>query len=113
MKSLIIMASLSILMGCNSTKTTVNETTDMEQAKEMIAQGFLMGTIKTYATEGNCPFVIEVVGETPIFYDPINLEEVYKVNDQKIWFKFAGLRRMNRCIKANPISILEIQKRAE
>lgn len=116
MKSFFIIASLSILMGCNTTKNTQQVDPPMDNSaeiKEMTAQGFLMGTIKTYKTEGSCPFVIEVAGETPIFYDPINLEEVYKVNDQKIWFKFAGLRMMNRCVKANPVSILEIQKRAE
>lgn len=116
MKLLIMLASLSILMGCSTSKNATQSESTMDNSaeiKEMTAQGFLQGTIKAYETESNCPFIIEVSGEIPYYYDPINLEESFKQNDTKIWFTFAGLRMMNRCEKANPISILEIRKRAE
>lgn len=116
MKSMIIIASLTILMGCGASKNKQQADSAVDNSKEikeMTEQGFLMGTIKTYAAEGNCPYVIEVAAETPYFFDPINLEESFKQNDTKVWFRFAGLRMMNRCEKANPVSILEMQKRAE
>ncbi len=116
MKSIILIASLALIIGCTSTKNTQPTETTMDEsseAKEMIAKGFLMGTIKAYETEGNCPFVIEVAGETPYYLDPIDLDESFKQNDMKVWFTFFGLRMMNRCEKANPVKINEIKKRAE
>ncbi len=80
----------------------------------MIEEGFIKGIIVTSKVEGDCPITIQVEGkEGSYFLDPINLEDNYKNDGEKIWFKFAGLRRMNRCEKANPISIIEIQKRVE
>lgn len=116
MKSLFILTSICLFMGCNSSKLAQNETNTMDNAqeiKEMTDQGYLMGTIQGYSTEGNCPFIIEVAAETPYYLDPINLEESFKKEGTQIWFTFAGLRMMNRCVKANPISILDIKKRAE
>ncbi len=80
----------------------------------MIEEGFIKGTIISSKIEGDCPITIQVEGkEGSYFLDPINLEDNYKNDGEKVWFKFAGLRRMNRCEKANPISIIEIQKRVE
>jgi hypothetical protein len=67
----------------------------------------------TSKAEGDCPFAIMVEAEEPYYLDPINLDESYKVAGEKIWFKFRGLRMMNRCDKASPIEISEIQKREE
>jgi len=47
-------------------------------------------------------------------YDPINLDEsfsAFKQDGMKVWFTFAGLRMMNRCEKANPINLIDIQTR--
>ena len=105
------------LFSCNSTTPTISESTEntnQMDSKKMIEDGFTKGLIVTSIVEGDCPITIQVEGkEGPYFLDPMNLEDNYKTNGEKVWFKFAGLRRMNRCIKANPISILEIQKRME
>jgi len=105
------------LFSCNSTTTSVSttsENTNQMNTEKMIADGFTKGLIVTSNVEGDCPFTIKVEGkEGPYFLDPMNLEDSYKNEGEKVWFKFAGLRRMNRCIKANPISIIEIQKRVE
>ena len=47
------------------------------------------------------------------YLDPMNLTDEYKKHGEKVWVKYSGLRRMNRCIKANPVSINEIEKRIE
>ena len=43
--------------------------------------------------------------------DPINLEESMKKDGLKVWVTYQGLRMMNRCEKANPVSIVEIEMR--
>ena len=105
------------LFSCNSTTQSVSNTsenTNQMDAKKMIADGFTKGLIVTSKIEGDCPITIQVEGkEGAYFLDPINLEDSYKNEGEKIWFKFGALRRMNRCVKANPISIIEIQKRVE
>ena len=105
------------LTNCSSTKTTtaITETKNtMEGEKKMIENGFLAGEIVASTKENDCPFAIEVGGADGVYYlDGINLEEEYKKGGEKIWFKFTPLRMMNRCDKANPITITEIQRRAE
>lgn len=111
-----------LLASCNSKKVATEATTDATaetktmsmNAKEMIKNGFTMGTIEESKAEGDCPFVIRIEGEDkPYFYDPINLDESFKKHGEKIWFTFNGLRMMNRCERANPVSIVAIQKREE
>jgi len=105
------------LFSCNSTNKSIVDTSENEiriEAEKMIEAGFVKGTIVASEVEGDCPITIQVKGnEGAYFLDPINLEENYKKDGENIWFKFEGLRRMNRCNKANPISIIEIQKRVE
>lgn len=62
--------------------------------------------------EGDCPYVISVLTDdnTKSLLDPINLEEAYMKDGEKVWFKYGVLRMMNRCDKASPINILEIKK---
>ncbi|MEZ4779930.1 MAG: hypothetical protein R2786_11190 [Flavobacteriaceae bacterium] len=115
--TLFVFATL-LIISCSTTKTTT-ETMEKKEtivldAKKMIADGFIKGAIVASTEEGDCPYVIEVAGRQDNYYlDPINLDEAFKIGGQKIWFKYNGLRMMNRCEYANPISITEIQKRAE
>ncbi len=105
------------LLSCNSTSQSVSNTsenTNKMNTEKMIADGFTKGLIVTSKEEGDCPITIKVDGKDGAYYlDPINLEDTFKKEGEKVWFKFGGLRMMNRCVKANPISIIEIQKRAE
>lgn len=112
MKLLIPIVSILFLLGCSSTKK-MEYTPTPEESKNLQA-GFIKGTIKAEPMGGACPYVIEANGESGAYYlDPINLTEYYKKDGQKIWFKFRGLRMMNRCEKANPVSIEEIKERSE
>jgi hypothetical protein len=83
-------------------KTTMTDT-------EMLNAGFNSGTIVASTKDGDCPFVINVDGADVLMYDPTNLEDAYKENGMKVWFKFRGLRMMNRCTKANPVELLEMK----
>lgn len=89
----------------------------MEKEKTMKEAGFLEGVIVASSEEGDCPFTIRVLNNDSYsesyLLDPINMTDEYKSNGQKIWFTFAGLRMQNRCDKANPVNIIEIQKREE
>lgn len=86
---------------------------NMEEEKKMLAEGYLKGTIIVYSSEGNCPYVIEVAAANPYYFDPVNLDEAFKMDGEKIWFKYNGLGMMNRCEKAVPVSLSDIKKRAE
>ena len=117
MKSTLLLFTIALFMSCSTTKNT-QEAMDKSQtsmeSKKMIEKGFLAGVIVSSKKEGECPFTIKVKGdEGAYFLDPINLDESFKKDGQKVWFTFSGLRMMNRCDNANPISIKEIQKRAE
>lgn len=85
------------------------------EAKQMMADGYLPGRIVYSNEAGDCPYTIQLKDDQMKFYyvDPINLEENFKEDQQTVWVKFNGLKRMNRCVKANPVYIEAIQKRAE
>ena len=108
---------LSLLFSCNSTnKSITNNTEEEEEAQmesnKMTEAGFTSGTIVYSEKEGDCPTTIQVDGgEEALFYDPINIAEVFKNDGNKVWFKFTRLRMMNRCDKAGPIRIEEILER--
>lgn len=117
MKTTILLVALT-LFSCSSKKTTTDAMPDSKKseiAAKMMADGFKMGTIVASEAEGDCPYTIQMEGEDKqaYFLDPINLDESFKKNGEKIWFTYAGLRMMNRCIKANPVNIIDIQKREE
>lgn len=83
-----------------------------EEEMKMTEAGFMKGTIIYSSREGDCPYVIEV--DDPNYnymLDPVNLDENYKASGAKVWVKFAGMRMPNRCEKANPVNIIEIQTR--
>ncbi|MFK5982614.1 MAG: hypothetical protein QM499_06845 [Flavobacteriaceae bacterium] len=105
---------LLILFSCNSTNKSVSTTSGSEtqvMSKKMIEDGFTNGTITISKKEGDCPITIKVVGKDGSYYlDPINLSSDFQKEGKKVWFKYGGLRMMNRCDKASPISIIEIQK---
>jgi len=117
LKTSLILVAFVLLSCCISKKTTSDAMTDTERTAlntKMMENGFKMGTIVASKLEGDCPYTIQLVDDNYSYHlDPINLDEGFKKHGEKIWLKFAGLKMMNRCEKANPISIIEIQKREE
>jgi len=117
LKVLIIVLTFSF-SSCNTTNKAVDKTENTENntiemnIKEMASKGYLAGQISFSKVQGDCPITIKVEGENGTYYlDPIDLSEEFKNDGEQIWFKFGPLRRMNRCDKASPISIIEIIKR--
>jgi len=120
LKTTIVLAAFVVFSCCSAKKTasdngTTDTTKNSEMTTKMMANGYKMGTIVASKTEGDCPYVIEMKDDAgkPYYLDPINLEESYKKDGAKIWFTFAGLRMMNRCEKANPVNIIQMEKREE
>ncbi len=115
---LVVFAFAILSCGTNvkqAATTATEETTPMEEVvdtQKMLAEGYLLGTIMYSDKDGDCPYTIQMPGNKMEFYylDPINLEEKYKKDGQKVWVKFNGLRRMNRCDKATPAEIVDIKK---
>jgi len=116
MKALNILTLLFsiLLFSCNSTNKTVTANPEDEvkiATEKMMEAGFIKGTIVASTIEGDCPITIKVEGKNGTYYlDPIDLKGDFQTDGEKVWFKFGPLRRMNRCDKANPISIIEIVK---
>lgn len=79
---------------------------------EMIADGYIKGTILFSDIEGDCVYTIQVEDNKKLLLDPINLDENFMKNQKKIWFKYTPLKMKNRCDKANPISLIDTKKRS-
>lgn len=119
LKTILVFFS-AIILSCGSTKkqtqnTSAEGTTSTEETvdpQQLMAEGYMLGTIVYSHKEGDCPYTIQMPGDKMEFYylDPLNLEEKYKVDGQKVWVKFNGLRSMNRCDKATPAEIVDIKK---
>jgi len=116
LKPIFALSFLVLFASCNKKTSTdaMSEAKKSELYTKMTSNGFKMGTIVTSEEEGDCAIAIQLEDKDyQYFLDPINLEEGFKTNGEKVWVKFNGLRMANRCIKANPVSIVEIQKREE
>lgn len=96
--------------AAETTSTTTD--TDTLNPQQLMADGYLLGIIVYSDKDGDCPYTIQMPGDKMEFYylDPVNLDEKYKKDGQKVWIKFNGLRRMNRCDKATPAEITAIRK---
>jgi hypothetical protein len=115
-KSLFTLAILATVVACSSTKAkeNSNEKATKEIATnndKMINEGYTEGTIIFSDEPDDCAYTIQLEGNDNVMYDPMNLDVTFQKHDEKIWFTFSPLRRMNRCIKANPIYITDIKKR--
>ncbi|WP_432412621.1 hypothetical protein [Rasiella sp. SM2506] len=113
LKTFVVLLVLVVTFSCTSGKTSKNDTeseTIMADTKKMMANGFTMGTIVASTAEGDCPYVIssEIDGDK-VMYDPIDMGDNFKKDGMKVWYKYRPLRMANRCVKANPVSIEEIQ----
>jgi len=113
-KGVLIIGVLALTFGsaasCSSTKK-VAETEDSKAkiiASEMKEKGYNSGIIIYSTKEGDCEYTIQV--DTGATFDPINLADKFKNHREKVWFKYRGLRRANRCPNANPVEIEDMQK---
>ncbi len=84
-------------------------------AAEKMAAGYIPGRIIYSDLEGDCEYTIQLNDGVRGFYyvDPINLSNKFHTHGQTVWVKYGGLGRMNRCEKAAPVSIIEIENRDE
>lgn len=80
----------------------------MIQEKEMLAQGFTKGTIFHSKEEGDCEYTIKL--EDGRYFESTDLKDEFKKDAMAVWFTFRPLRRMNTCLKANPVGINEMKK---
>lgn len=118
----VIFSSIIISCGVSQNQTQdieTNSAAEIEakkiEAKAKMAEGYLPGRIIYSDLADDCEYTIQLKdGEKDFYYvDPINLNENFKRNGQTVWVKYGGLGRMNRCEKAAPVSILEIENRDE
>lgn len=100
-----------LAFSCTCKKTVIEATNESDTVTEakMLEAGFKKATVVASTLKGDCPYTLKVDGENNLF-DPINLEETYKISGMQVWFTYHPLRMMNRCEKANPIEIVEMHK---
>ena len=112
----ILFLLLSINACCIKKNDKINikeETTKMEAqvSEKMIQEGYSKAYI-VYNKEksATCKYLIQVEGKTLI--EPrLALKTDFQVEKLKIWVKYHPQRRMSRCGKAQPVEIINIEKR--
>ncbi len=103
---------LFFFTSCNSRKNMDTKTfIKSEKYKKMISDGYTFGKIIKSNVKGDCEFSIKI--SDSLYYDPVNLSDLYRKDKLEIWFKFTRMRRMNRCQKALPITINDIVKKKQ
>ena len=98
-----------LISSCNAKKQNMEENKNKDQ--QMIVQGYTKGTIQYSDKEGDCEYkiIVSTGNNSLLFYDPTNLSERFKQDNTIVYFKFRGLRMMNRCAKASPIEVTEME----
>ena len=80
------------------------------------SEAHLAATIKvgedTINRQG-CPWLLHIDGQANQVLDPINLSQEFQRTNAKVWVKYSGMRRMNRCPEASPVWVEDIIFRAQ
>jgi hypothetical protein len=119
LKSLAVIFTMVLISCCSGQKTGIENSASETNnditmdAQKMMEAGFKQASIMASEETSACPFIMKMAGNDADLLDPINLDEKYMKQDMKIWVKYRNLRMQNRCDKARPVEIEEIQKRAE
>lgn len=117
------MVGLLSIQSCGGTETSAKsiatetdasntiETNEKSMQEEGYSKGFVKETDNT-----KCQFII-INEKTNTAFDPINFEEDafrdFRLQGEKIYYKFLPLRMPNRCTEAQPISLVDIKKRED
>jgi len=115
-KSIQILSVLaaSLFLFSSACKEMTNEIVDnSEQAKEMINDGFINGTItNAYAADG-CDFLIEVMNEdgSNELLSPVGMPDAFKKEGLTVLVKFHYSRiQQEKCLNSRPVVIDDIQR---
>jgi hypothetical protein len=93
---------------CKSQKESAGDSTAVTE-KEMLAQGFVKGTIVDYSKEKGCTYLIRK-DETGELLLPMKLEDRFLVNNLKVWIKYGYSRRpQGSCLQGITITLSEIK----
>lgn len=109
--TLILLGAVTLLCfaSCKNTEEVAKDNIEEKVAEEKFdPTGYTAGVIVYSKDKDDCEYTIRL--KDGLFYDPINLEDSYKKDGMAVYFKFRGLRMMNRCNKANPVSIEEMRQ---
>ncbi len=114
MKTILLLgtAALLCIASCKNTEEVAKDNTkESITEKTFDPTGYTSGTIVYSKEKDDCEYTIRL--DDGYYYDPINLEDSFKKDGMVVYFKFRGLRMMNRCNKAGPVSIEEMVKANE
>ncbi len=108
--TLLVLGTVALLCfnSCKNTEKVAKDNIEEKVAEEAFdPTGYTSGIIVYSKEKDDCEYTIKL--KDGLYYDPINLEDSYKKDGMAVYFKFRGLRMMNRCTKANPVSIEEMR----
>lgn len=113
---------ITIASSCDATKNAsksdpqtqeTEEKTAQDMSKKYQSEGYNLGTV-VFMKDSDCTYVIKD-DKTGTMYDPINIDDsaykTFKTNNAKVYYKFIGLRMMNRCEGIQPIQLNALEKR--
>lgn len=108
--TLLLLGTVALLCftSCKNTEEVAKDNIEKKVTEEAFdPTGYTSGIIVYSKEKDDCEYTIKL--KDGLYYDPINLEDGYKKDGMAVYFKFRGLRMMNRCNKANPVSIEEMR----
>jgi hypothetical protein len=100
-----------LLIGCGSTKTvateTVVESTEEQPTNSVVDENIFIGTVKLY--KSNCNVLIELIDSDAVLY-PVNLDDMFMVDNAVIEFKFGPTRAMQpeECGNVKAVAVRDV-----
>lgn len=89
-----------------SSTNSSGETSALKPSEDHLAATIKVGE-DTKNRQG-CPWLLHKDGPPNQVLDPINLPQKFQKANAKVWVKFRGMRRMNRCPEASPVWVEDI-----
>ncbi len=88
-----------------------DETSSLKPSEAHLAATIKVG--EDIINRQGCSWLLHIDGPANQVLDPINLSQEFQRTNAKVWVKFRGMRRMNRCPEASPVWIEDIIFRAQ
>jgi hypothetical protein len=100
MKNIALHGTLMILMACGVSKP--------KETPDVVPPGFTSATVRDYRGLDGCEFLL--IADDSTRFEPVNLDETFKENGLRVYFKYKPVDGMSICMTGKRISITELRK---
>ena len=118
LKVVLIIVSIISLSACCSKKDKTTKTSEeavsieKQSEKKMIETGFKKASIIHFEQEKSpCNYLIEIEDSKLLLEPQKELDAEFKVAKSLVWIKYQPQRRMSRCVNAQTVGIIAMEKR--